>query len=292
MVVPTRMMIDRHHFPYPPARGPALRTLHISLRLALVLLVLTAAGIRSPLAATTTTATQPIRLNPLDTAASPADDDITPPLSIYESCQMINDASRLLSGKMESPPPATARRVDRILSTIILYVDRVDRAHPTLPFYAWEDVLAAKAPKDGWETQSIRVLNPIPQITALSIRARHGDIEIKYLAAIDKNQTKWEFNQTIHVAGDAPRPEICFLPLPTELVELRVTCRAADPKAERLGRLSIGAGVSSVSESARQANYYLQLARASLKAGKLAETRRHLREGYDLLREYQKKRRF
>ena len=219
-------------------------------------------------------------------------DEAASPLSIYESCMILNAASRLLSGKSAPAASSELKRIDRMLAAVILYVDRVDRANPTLPYYAWEEVSSQKVPKDGWETQNFKLANPVPQVTALSIHARHGDIEIKSLAAVDRNKTLWEFKQIIKVAADQPRAEICFLPLPTELAELRITCRRIDPKSQRWGRLFIDAGVSSLPESAKHAIYYLQTARGEVKLGKTLEARRHILQAYEHLRDYQKNRRF
>lgn len=216
---------------------------------------------------------------------------ITPPLSIDESCQMLSAASRLLAAPGVTSATTVLQYVDRLLYSIVIYVDRVDRAHPTLPFYAWENVSSEKAPREGWETQIFRLANPIPQVTALSLQAHHGDLEIKYLAAIDQNQTRWEFTKPIKAPADQPRPEIFFLPLPTQLSEVRITCRRSNAE-QRWPRLVIDAGVSSIPESAKQAQYYLQLARNAIKSRKAADSRNNIVQAYNHLREYQKNRRF
>lgn len=229
--------------------------------------------------------------SPAPALAAPRQEEITPPLSLFESCQMLSSATRRLSEKTVAADPAALQQVDRILMTIILYVDRVDRANPTLPYYAWQEVSADKAPRDGWETQIFKLRAPLPQVTALSLRVRHGDVDVKYLAAFDKNQTRWEFLKPIHVPADQPRPEIFFLSLPTALTEVRITCRRSDP-TQRWARLNIDAGISGIPESAKQAIYYLQVARAALKNRKPADARIAITQAYVFLREYQKNRRF
>lgn len=214
------------------------------------------------------------------------------PLSIDESCLMLAEALRLSADNLGAATSASRARADRLLQTVMTYVERVDAANPTLPYYAWQGVTSRKAPQAGWETTTITLKAPLPQVTALSIHSRHGDVEIGRLAAIDANKTRWDFNRPIRVTGDRPSPEICFLPLPTELAEVRLTWRRVDQRAERLPRLGILAGVSGVRESAKQARYYLQLAREALGRGAAAEARGEIRQAWGLLREYQKSRRF
>lgn len=216
--------------------------------------------------------------------------EIAPPLSIYDSSQMAAEAAH----RLDEPAPTTAtlRQVDRMLNAVILYVDRIDRIHSTLPFYVWEEVSAEKAPRDGWETQVFKLRQPLPQVTALSVRARHGDLELKSLVAIDRNRTHWEFNQAVHVPAEQPRPEIFFLSLPTDLAEIRITCRRSDPQNQRWPRLFIDAGISSVPESAKQAIYYLRVARGDIKARRLPAAGQHIRQACDQLSDYQKNRRF
>ena len=214
------------------------------------------------------------------------------PLSIDESCYKLVEALRLSADSLGAATTASRARADRLLQTVMAYVERIDGANPTLPYYAWQGVTSRKAPKAGWESSTITLKAPLPQVTALSIRSRHGDLEIGRLSAIDANKTRWQFNRPIRVMGDRPSPEICFLPLPTELAEVHLTWRRVDPKAERLPRLTIEAGVSGVRESAKQARYYLQLAREALGRGAAAEARGDIRQAWGLLRDYQKSRRF
>lgn len=233
---------------------------------------------------------------PLDPPAAPEAHTpslagITPPLSIDESCQMLSAASRLLAAPNVTSATTVLQYVDRLLYSIVIYVDRVDRAHPTLPFYAWQNVSSEKSPREGWETQIFRLSNPIPQVTALALKSHHGDLEIKYLAAIDQNQTRWEFTKAIKAPADQPRPEIFFLPLPTQLSEVRITCRRGNA-AQRWPRLVIDAGISSIPESAKEAQYYLQRARNSIKGRQTADARNQILKAYSHLREYQKNRRF
>lgn len=214
------------------------------------------------------------------------------PLSIDESCLMLIRASQLCADRSTPLTTDTLTQADRILQTVMVYIERIDGAHPTLPFYAWQEVTSQKAPKAGWETRTFKLTSPLPQVTALSIKARHGDMEIKDLAAVDADRTRWEFNRTIRVPANLPRPEICFLALPTELAEVRVTLRRTDPAAPRLARITINAGISGIPESAKQARYHLQMARGALRRGALAEARGKIRQAWQLLKEYQKSRRF
>lgn len=213
--------------------------------------------------------------------------DVVPPLSIYESCLMLMETSRTLTRKSTLAPEIKAGQVDRVVRAVSLYVERVDRAHPTLPYYTWEQVSGDKVPMSGWGTQVFTMKGAIRHVTALSLRVHHGDVEIKRITVIDKNRTKWEFNQPILVPTDQPRPEICFLPLPTRLAEVRITCRRANAQGKRLPRLFIDAGICSVPESAKQAIYYLQLARNDLKKVQLDEAAVNIQKAYALLRKYQ-----
>lgn len=217
---------------------------------------------------------------------------VIPPLSIYESCLLLSEALQTLTRHTNLPPQTRANLASRTLQVVSAYVEQVDRAYPTLPYYAWEDVSNQKAPKSGWGTLVFKPERAIPEVTALSLVAHHGDLEIKYLAAIDQNKTKWEFNQLISVPADQPRPEICFLPLPTRLAEVRVICRRVDPKSRHWGRLFVDGGICTIPESAKQANYHLKVARDDLKNNKQAPAAiKHIQQAYSLLKDYQRNRR-
>jgi hypothetical protein len=216
---------------------------------------------------------------------------VKPPLSIYESCLMLDRALGILRDATDPSLGNRAALSDQIIRDVLRYVERVDRARPTLPYYEWEEISAPKVSQSGWATQVFTLDHPISQATALSLRARHGDVEIKYLAAIDRNKTKWEFNQTIIVPSDQPRPETCFLSLPTNLIEVRLVCRPGNPKAVRRPRLFIEAGICSIPESAKQCNYHLQVARDDLKNMKRDEAIINIRRARVLLKEYQRTRR-
>jgi hypothetical protein len=217
-----------------------------------------------------------------------------PPLSIAESRLLLSEARDALikNGLNPAAPDAAQERwIDRVLETVGAYVERVDRANPTLPYYRWHFVATERVPPAGWKAQSFKLKDPIDEVTALAVWARHGDLEIESIAAIEKDRTRWEFGQPLSLLADQPHPEICYLPLPARLAEVRVACRPTDPGARRPARLLIHAGVCSISESAKQAGHHLEQARADLKAQRRESASRHIEQARLLLKEYQKSRR-
>jgi hypothetical protein len=229
-----------------------------------------------------------------EATSRPATEDaaaVIPPLSIDESCRLLNEALRLIGGGSPLVTPARAERTARILRAVGAYVERVDRAYPTLPQYAWRPVAGKKVNQTGWETLSYSLKKPLAGVTALALQTHHGDVEIKTLVAIDRDKTKWEFKRSIYVTDDQPRPEICFLPLPTRLQRVEIECRAADAGAPRRPRLFVEAGICALPESAKEAGHHLGVASALLKNHAWDEAATHIRRACELLRDYQRSRR-
>jgi hypothetical protein len=111
------------------------------------------------------------------------------------------------------------------------------------------------------------------------------------MAAVDQDKTIWEFNQSISIPADQPRPEICYLPLPTRLTEVRVTCRQVEGANAHRARLFLDAGVCAIHESARETGYHLKVARLDVKQRRGAQAAGHIRRACALLQEYQNSRR-
>jgi hypothetical protein len=216
---------------------------------------------------------------------------VTPPLSLYECGLLMQEA--IVTLEHGKPPLSDAGRrvyVDRIAHSVISYVDLVDRSYPTLPYYTWYLIAAEKAPPGDWDTMILRPRSPMLNITALSLRVRHGDVEIRRIVAIDKDKTRWEFNKKIHIISDQTRREVCFLPLPTHLVELQIECHRVDLSRPNRPRLYVHAGQSKVPEWAKQAIFKMQLACDTLRHKKFGQAAAHLREAYTLLEQFQKER--
>ena len=220
----------------------------------------------------------------------PATESLAPPLSIRESSLMLRRAIVALE-RPGRPGPEEIAQLDRMIRAVRLYVDHVDRANPTLPDYRWREVVSQKVLDPQWRTYVFDLAQPIGDVSALSLQARHGDIEVGMVAAVGADKTEWTFNQAIRVRGDEPRGEICQMPLPVRLSSVRITCRQVDDDAH-LPRLYVRAGVSPRPEPAREAGYFLQLARDSLKGEDPRAAAAHLRQAFELLQQYQRMNRF
>jgi hypothetical protein len=218
---------------------------------------------------------------------------ILPPLSIYESSLLLKQA---LSELEENPgKPAVGResamKVEFILRVVGNYIQQVDAAHPTLPYYRWTPLASEKITAGGWKTLALKPRRPIANVTALALRVHNGDVELGELVVVDVDQTQWVFNRTIAVAAEQPRPDVCFLGLPTRVVEIRLKYRPRDPEASNRPRLFVDVGVCGVRESGKQAQYYLQIARDDLDKQLWPSAAGNLRRAFEMLQEFQKSRR-
>jgi hypothetical protein len=213
--------------------------------------------------------------------------ELIPPLSIYESRLALVEAAATLQAITPETRAARMARAMTALAGVERYVNWIDRTHPTLPDYKFYEFGTAKLRDEGWTTFEIKPASPYKKITALGISAHHGDITVGQLVAIDASQARWEFNQTIQIHADQPRSEICYLPLPTELAEVRVRCRKTDRADPDRPRLFVNAGVSARPESAKQTVYYIQRARFHLRQEQVEEARRMIVTAAELLYEYQ-----
>jgi hypothetical protein len=234
-------------------------------------------------AAEATTATAAVQAAP---APLP---DIIPPLSIHESSVMLRDTiARLESAPSPIDTPLKVW-LDRKLAVVALYIQRLDRQYPTLPYYQWTQIASKKIRHATWRERDTRLDRVMPGVTALAFRASHADLEISQIAVIGKDGTKWMFNQPILMPADRPRNEICFLAMPTDLDQVIVSCRAAQDGGE-WPRLTIRAGVCSIAESAKQAQHHIQLARDTIAHGDALGAARQARHAYEQLQEFKRSR--
>lgn len=233
------------------------------------------------------TAEQPVTVSPEQTPPPPVLPRIVAPLSVYESCLLLRDAIQTLEGENNLSPGSRATLTDRTLRVVGDYVSWVDRTHTTLPYYRWAAISSEKIRRLGWETRIIQPDRPITRVTALALRVEHADVEIKQITALGKKNIKWIFNRKIEVLSGQRRPELCYLPLPTDLTEIRIVQRRIDPEDERRPRLYIEAGVCSIPESAKAAVYYMEVARGELKKLDLKKSARLIGQALSALEDYQ-----
>ncbi len=229
-------------------------------------------------------------LAPPDLAAIP---EIVPPLSVNESRRMILEVVELLEEQPDlRDRPQLLELQDRKLRAASRYIERIDRAFSTLPYYHWELVSDEKIPGGEGGEQLITLREPLPGVTALSLRVNNQDVMIDSMEVIDVSGKVWEFNNPILLPAFRPRHEVCFLPLPTDLKQLRITSRTANPRPDqRRPRLTIHAGVCTLPESGKHALHHIHEARERIRNGESAAAAAQLRRAALLLQEFVNSRR-
>ncbi len=199
-------------------------------------------------------------------------ESIQAPFSVHECLSLLASCQKSLElpGAGEASSKAT---LSKTLKSVMRCVRDMDRANPSLQFYTWHHVSKNKVPPHGIREQVIELRRPIEGTTAVSMKVKNGDVKIHSLMAYDENGTAWEFTQSMVIPANQPRPHFLFLPLPTRLSRIRITCSRQEPIGERLPRLFLKAGVCREPEAAKHALYYLKLARQSLESGDLGNAR-------------------
>lgn len=234
-----------------------------------------------------TTRSLAVKIPARQTTGTIAPVTVRPPLSVNESCLLL----RQIIGELEAGEPAAAARteqIDRMLIAIGLYIDRIDRAGSMLHNYQWREVLIQRVNDSSWQKLSYQLKTPMENISAIALRARHGDIQVGELIAIEENGTQWRFEKSMLMTDGEAHVEICLLSLPVQLKQIKLSCRQVTGKPRRNPKLIIEAGVSPMPEYARRARHYLQLARADLAAKKPRESAANLRTTFDLLQTHQR----
>jgi len=148
--------------------------------------------------------------------------------------------------------PDSARKVDHILRVVGNTSSRSMRRIPPCLITAgrrWR----RKDLHRRMETLALKPRQPIPNVTAVALRVHNGDVVVANLVVVDTDQTRWEFSRTIAVAAEQPRPEVCFLGLPTRIAEIRLTYQSKEPQSPNRPRLFVDVGVCNVRESGKQA---------------------------------------
>ncbi|MCE5230647.1 hypothetical protein LLG95_13785 [bacterium] len=230
---------------------------------------------------------QTIALTPPQGAPMPT---MQPPLSVNESCMILRQIIEELEGR-QGPTAARVAQIDRMLGAINMQIERLDRANPTLPDYTWREIISQKVTESEWQTVLYELKTPAENISAVALRAHHGDIQASQVVAIDDNGTQWTFEQPMIMTDGESHVEICLLPIPMQLKKLKLTCRQMAEKPTRYPRLLVEIGVSPTPEYARQARHHLQVARAELAGKKARKAAASLRETFDLLQEFQRSKR-
>lgn len=226
----------------------------------------------------------PAKVVPAATEAA----SVRPPLSVNESCVMLKQIIEELEARSESPAAARIQQLDRMFGAINLYIERIDRANPMLPNYKWREVLTQRVTESAWQNLSYQLKTPLENISAVALRARHGDIQLNELVAVEENGTQWKFDKPMLMTDGEAHIEICLLPLPARLKQIKLSCRQAVENPKRYPKLIVEAGVSPTPEYARHARYCLQLARADLAAKKPMASAANLRRTFELLQAHQK----
>ena len=213
-----------------------------------------------------------------------------PPLSLADAINSVRSGVDLLERPSTIPLEKKRERIEFMLGSVIRYVERIDRARPTLPYYQWERISAEKVDRTNPDPRLITLSAPVPGVTALGFKASNSDLELRKVTTIDTKGGRWEFNTKIPLAADQPRQEVCFLPLPTELKAIELIFKRLEPK-ERDPRLLVDIGVCEIEESAKEALYFMQLGRDDLKIGKPADAALHLKRAVKCLESYKASRR-
>jgi hypothetical protein len=229
----------------------------------------------------------PLAFNPAD----PPPFDIVPPLSVYESRLMLRDARDQLRAGSRETLAARAPRIDFMLESVARYIRWVDRAHTTVPYYTWRPFGDDKVRAETWRDFRFGQEKPVENVTAITLRAHHGDIIVQQVTVTHRDRRQWRFSQLTTLRGDQPGAEVCFLPLPTDVAAIEVRCRRPADAEGRTPRLFAQTGRCSRPESAKQAVYYIQRARSDLRRGQLESIDDSLELAADRLLEYQKDRR-
>ncbi len=160
-----------------------------------------------------------------------------------------------------------------------------------LPNYQWREVLTQRVTDSAWQSLSYQLKTPLANISAVALRARHGDIQLNELIAVEENGTQWKFDKPMLMTDGEAHVEICLLPLPAQLKQIKLSCRQATDKGRRSPKLIVEAGVSPQPEFVRHARYYLQLARTDLGEKKAKPAAADLRKTFELLQAYRKSKR-
>jgi hypothetical protein len=210
---------------------------------------------------------------------------VQPPLSVRESCQMLKQIIVELEGK-PGPQPARIEQLDRMLHAINFYIDRLDRTNTALPQYTWDEIISRRVTDTNWQTIAFELKTPIDNVSGIALKAHHGDIQLSQLIAIDENGVQWAFDQPMLMTDGEAHVEICLLPLPTRLKQLKLTCRQMVEKPTRYPRLIVEVGISPEPEYPRQARHFLQQGRAEI-AKKPRQSAASLRKTFDLLQSFE-----
>ncbi len=213
-----------------------------------------------------------------------------PPLSIVDAINSLRAGVDLIERPSTIPLEKKRERIEFMLGSVIRYVERLDRARPTLPYYQWERISAEKVDRTNPDPRLITLTQPVPGVTAVAFKANNSDLELRKVTTIDTKGGRWEFNTKIPLAADQPRQEICFLPLATELKSIEVVFKRLEPK-ERDPRLLVDIGVCEIEESGKESVYFMHLTRDCLKKGKPGDAALNLKRAIKSLESFKASRR-
>lgn len=214
-----------------------------------------------------------------------------PPLSLDDALSMMSSTVRELSAAPLQPSPARNASLARRILSVQAYIQSVDRAHPTLPYYQWQFIGKEKVSDRGLDTDEFLPTRPIGRVTAIGFWVTRGDVFIEKVRVIGTTGLTFEFDLKKVVHSTSPRRHVCFLETEVELKNVTISYRTVRKTGYKAPRLNLEVGISSLPEHAKQSSYELGLARAQLDRGNNGEAEKHVRRAIESLVAYRRSRR-
>jgi hypothetical protein len=200
--------------------------------------------------------------------------ETVPPLGLDEAMQSVAASIYFLEKPDAKFLDYKKQKVTEALNNVTDYMKIIDDRHSTLENYRWYFVGKQKVSHGGIDEDTYVVEPPLRRVSAISFVAERGDVTIHRMTVNDVkgNQTKFTIERLIR--ADLPRKEVCFLYYQQSVAQVTLYYSTNDETVDP--RVKVYCGVTPVPEYAKEAIYYLTLAKKELAEDHISETIKNL----------------
>jgi hypothetical protein len=204
--------------------------------------------------------------------------DVVPPLGLDDAMQTVEDCIYFLETPEARFRDYRKQKVTDAIASVIDYMKIVDDRNSSQENYRWYSVGRQKVSRGGVDEDTFLVEPPLRRVSAISFAAERGDITVHRMTVSDAQGNETKFTIERLVRADFPRKEVCFLYYQQSVKQIVLYYSTNEREAGP--RLRVYCGVTPLPEYAKEAIYFLTVAKKEIAQDQLAGAVDNLRKAW------------
>jgi hypothetical protein len=204
--------------------------------------------------------------------------DFLPPLGLDDGMQIVVACIYFLESPDAGFLDYKKQRVTEALNSVIDYVKMLDDRHSSFENYRWYFVGKQKVSGGGIDEDTFVAEPPLRRVSAISFVAERADVTIHRMTVTDVEGNETKFTIERKVRAGFPRKEVCFLYYQETVRDIILNYSTEDEQIEP--RLKVYCGVTPMPEYAKEAIYFLTVAKKQLAENQLTSAENNLRKAW------------